>query len=187
MLGVLLRNGAEVVDTPRTRKHEVRTLTWEEVAPFLHHVEDPQYKTLFLLVIQTRLRRSVVLSLRWRDVYFQNGILAVRRAWVKLPSGSKTMSETKSVQSRVVDLPAQCVDDLRNQKEDRGDFQGMTIWFFAIPTETPWTRTSFQKIQEACRGGRPRKVEVSRPAPYTCKSYALRERESKGHLREAQA
>ena len=118
-LGLLRRSVAAVVTPPRRRKHEVRTLTWEEVGQFLQHVEDPQYRTLFLLDIQTGLRRSEMLGLRWRDVYFPIGMLAVRRAWIKLPSGGKTMSETKSGQSRVVHLPPQSLDALRSHRESR--------------------------------------------------------------------
>ena len=137
-LGQLRQNVAERVVPPRIKKHEVRTLTWEEVARFLQHVEDDQYRTLFLLDIQTGLRRSELLGLRWRDVNCSIAMLAVRRAWIKLPSGRKTMSETKSGQSRVVYLPPQSIDALRLHREGQGKLSGDDDFVFCHSDGSPF-------------------------------------------------
>lgn len=136
-LGILGRNVAEAVDPPRTTDHEARTLTWEEVSKLLQHVEDPQYRTLFLLDIQSGLRRSELLGLQWRDIDFQNQAVSVRRCWVKLPSGRKILSVPKSGQSRVVNLPPQSIDALRSHRESQEEFSGNGNFVFCRSDGNP--------------------------------------------------
>ena len=182
-LGILGRNVAEAVDPPRITKHEARTLTWEEVPKLLQYVEDPQYRTLFLLDIQTGLRRSELLGLQWGDVDFQNGALLVRRGWVKLPSGSKVLSVPKSGQSRVVNLPPQSVEALRTHRESQEEFPGNGNLVFCHSDGNPMDPDQVtKKIQAGSRIRWLWRHEASRLAPHACYINASRECESKSHL-----
>ena len=127
-IGILSRNVAEAVEPPRITRFEARTLSWDEIHQFLDNVDGPQYRTLFLLDIQTGLRRSELLGLRWRDIDLQTSVLSVQRALVKLPSGEKVLTVPKSGQARVITLPAQSVEALRllwdatGHDSENGDF-----------------------------------------------------------------
>ena len=123
-LGIVRWNVAEAVEPPRITRYEARTLTWDEVPKFLEQVNEPLYRTLFLLDIQTGLRRSELLGLRWRDIDLQAGTLSVQRVWVKLPSGSKVLSVPKSGLGRVVALPSQSIETLRTHWERQRDVSG---------------------------------------------------------------
>ena len=92
---------------------------------------------MFLLDIQTGLRRSELLGLQWGDVDFQNRALSIKRGWVKLPSGSKILSAPKSGQSRVVNLPPQSVEALRSHRESQGEFSGNVNFVFCHSDGNP--------------------------------------------------
>ena len=104
-LGVVVRNVVDAVEPPRTTKYEAQILDWEEVLAFLDQITDPLHQTLALLAIQTGLRRSEMLGLRWRDLDLSAGTLSVRRALIKLASGATELKVPKNDHGRVVDLP----------------------------------------------------------------------------------
>ena len=144
-LGLISRNVAEMVKPPRTAQHEVRTLTWDQIPTFLDEVGDSQYKTLFLLDIQSGLRRSELLGLQWRDVDLEAGTLSVQRAWVQLPSGTRVTTVPKSGKGRAVDLPAQSVDGLRAHRESRGKLAGNGNLVFCHSDGSPLTPNQVTK------------------------------------------
>ena len=115
-LGMINRNVAEAVELPRIARHEVYTLARDEVHWFLQQIEDPIYRTLVLLAIQTGLRRSELLGLNWRDIDFTVGTLAVQRALVKLESRGTELVPPKSGQARVVELTDESVEALRTHR-----------------------------------------------------------------------
>ena len=96
-MGILSRNVIVSVDPPRTTKYEVSTLDWDQVHAFVEQIVDPLHQTLFLLDLQTGLRRSELLGLQWRDVDLSEKTLSVRRALVKLPSGGTELKGTKTI------------------------------------------------------------------------------------------
>ena len=106
-MGLVSRNVALAVEPPRFSRYEVRTLTWEEAVRFLSTVVDPLLRAVFLLALQTGLRRSELLGLQWRDVDLPGRSLSVRRGLIKLSSGELEVTEPKSGRGRVVTL----VDD----------------------------------------------------------------------------
>jgi integrase len=117
-LTLVRQNVMEMVEPPRITKTPKRTLTLSEVQNFLDEVDDPQFSTLFLLSVQTGLRRSEILGLEWRDVDLSSATLSVQRAWIQLPSGERVIEVPKSGKGRVVTLPAQSVDALTTHLEN---------------------------------------------------------------------
>ena len=112
-LGTLHRNVADAVEPPRSQRYRARTLGWDDVHRFLDQVDDPLYHTLILLDLQTGLRRSELLGLRWSDIDFQEGTISVNRALVTLPSGGVTLTPTKTEKGRMVPVPSESVLALR--------------------------------------------------------------------------
>ena len=83
----------------------------------MNQITDRLYHTLVLLAIQTGLRRSELLGLRWTDVDLHTGALSVQRALIKLPSGKMVVTPPKAGRGRVVVLPGESVLALRSHKE----------------------------------------------------------------------
>jgi integrase len=124
-LGLVGRNVVESVDPPRAVRKEVRFLEWLEVHRFLEEISDPLYQCLVLVDVQTGLRQSELLGLQWRDIDLAARALSVRRAWIKLPSGTMDLTAPKGGCERVLDLPAESVDALRawrSGSDGNGDF-----------------------------------------------------------------
>ena len=136
-LGIVVRNVAGAVEPPRITQYEAPTLAWDEVNSLLEQVTDPFYQTLFLLVIQTGLRRSETVGLQWRDVDPAAATLSVRRAWIKLPSGEMELTSPKSRQARVVDLPAESVEALKAHRVRQADVAGKGNFIFCHPDGSP--------------------------------------------------
>jgi integrase len=113
-LGLLFRNVTSAVKPPRAERFEARALGWDQVPMLLSRVPDDQFRTVFLLALQTGLRRSELAGLQWSDVDLDSGALSVRHSLVKLPSGSLDLGPPKSGRARVVDLPGDSVDALRD-------------------------------------------------------------------------
>ena len=116
-LGIVNRNVVASVERPRTTKYEAETLDWNQAQAFVEQIVDPFQQTLFLLAIQTGLRRSELLGLQWRDVDLSARTLSVRRALVTLPSGGTELKVPKNGHGRVVDLPQESVDALKVHRE----------------------------------------------------------------------
>ena len=79
-LGLVTRNVAEAVEPPRATQRETRTLTWKRSTRCWNRPADPLFWTMFLLALQTGLRRAELVGLQWRDIDLSSGTLSVQRA-----------------------------------------------------------------------------------------------------------
>jgi integrase len=118
-VGLVSRNVAQFVETPKVFRKEVYTLDWKQVHRLLGQIRNPLYRDLVLLAVQTGLRRSELLGLYWRDVDLAGAALSVQRARVRRDSGLADIMPTKSGKARVLVLPGESVDMLRARWEFR--------------------------------------------------------------------
>ena len=123
-LGIVGRNVAAAVEPPRATKYEAKTLDWTQAKAFVEQIVDPLQQTLFLLAIQTGLRRSELLGLHWRSVDLSARTLSVRRALVKLPYGGTELKVPKNGHGRALDLPQESADTLSVHREGNGRNSG---------------------------------------------------------------
>jgi integrase len=117
--GVLTTNVAERAKPPRPRvSSHTEMQFWEpdQLAKFLVHVQGHRYEVAWHLAAMTGMRRGEVLGLRWRDVVFDAGRLAVRHTLVSVNYEIKD-STPKTHQARTIDLDAGTVDLLRSHRE----------------------------------------------------------------------
>lgn len=102
---LVARNVAELVDAPRAPRTEVRAMNIEQARAFLDAVRGDRLEALYVVALAGGLRRGEVLALRWDDIDFALGTLAVRRSLIKI-RGGWAFAEPKSASSRrVVRLP----------------------------------------------------------------------------------
>jgi len=67
-IGLLSRNVAEAVDSPKVSRREMRTMNETDMHLFLEMARDTEYYALFYTLLFTGMRRSEALALRWQDV-----------------------------------------------------------------------------------------------------------------------
>ena len=75
---LIVRNMAELVDPPRWRPKEMRSLSSEEVGRLLDACDAVTYPLVYVAVC-SGLRQGEVLALRWRDIDLDQGTISVAR------------------------------------------------------------------------------------------------------------
>jgi integrase len=119
--GYLSHNPALAVRPPARRRNEKQTWTAEEVERFQDATRDDRLGVLWMLCLDTGVRREEVLGLRWRDVDLEGARLTVRRTRVMV--GGKTIEQplTKTASSRrEIALAAETVAGLKTHAARQG-------------------------------------------------------------------
>jgi integrase len=115
------RNVTDSVDPPRPEKEERPTLNLEQARLFLEAARGNRFEALYVLVIQTGMRRGELLGLRWDDVNLEKGLLHVRQALA--PDGKSFSLPKTSNGRRTIRLTPEAVEALKKhriaQNEDR--------------------------------------------------------------------
>lgn len=100
----IIRNVAEAVSPPKTKKIEMQTWNNEQVKTFLEVSKESRYYLIYLTAINTGMRRGEVLGLRWQDIDFENNILYVRQSLQEVKKVGLTFKEPKSGKSRSITI-----------------------------------------------------------------------------------
>src|SRR5208283_2411104 len=95
-LGLLSRNVADSVDVPGTERHEMQTMSEDDVHSFLEAAKTTPYYALFYLALFTGMRRSELLALRWTDVDLLMCQASINRTLHRLNNGEIIFCETKT-------------------------------------------------------------------------------------------
>jgi integrase len=115
------RNVTDSVVPPRPEKEERPTFNLEQARLFLGAARGNRFEALYVLVIQTGMRRGELLGLRWDDVDLEKGLLHVRQALA--PDGKSFSLPKTSKGRRTIRLTPEAVEALRKhriaQNEDR--------------------------------------------------------------------
>jgi integrase len=125
--GLVSRNVAKLIDTPRVERVEVMPFTADEASALLEAVEGDRLAALYSVAVAVGLREGEALALQWSDVDFEAGTLRVRRTVQRLKrSGAErselVYSEPKSAKSRrTIALPNVCVDALREHRRRQAE------------------------------------------------------------------
>ncbi|MDD5313115.1 MAG: tyrosine-type recombinase/integrase [Dehalococcoidia bacterium] len=98
--GVLSRNVADAVSTPRVQRTEMKTWCEDDVMQFLNTAKSTQYYALFYTALFTGMRRSELLALRWQDIDFILGQIYVSRSLHCLKGGTVVFRPTKTAKGR---------------------------------------------------------------------------------------
>lgn len=119
--GKIYRNPSELVDLPRQKKEEMKTLTPEQVSIFMEATIYSPWKALFSLMLASGMRPGETLGLKWADIDLEKGRIHVRRVLTR--SGDTwSLEEPKTPQSkRVIPIPRGVVKDLEDHKVDQAE------------------------------------------------------------------
>jgi integrase len=93
-------NPADKVSPPRPGRHEIQTLSGEQVRVLLESLDDPLRRALYTLAVTTGLRQGEQLGLFWSDVDLERGELSVRRTLQWQKKEGLVLDEVKTPRSR---------------------------------------------------------------------------------------
>jgi len=119
-MGKVVRNVAEVVDTPKVTRKQMNTLAPQDIPAFLEVARETPYYVLFCLLIYSGLRRGEALALKWVNVDMLGSELQVVASAHTLSDGTYVIKEPKTSNGRrTVSLPPSMTILLRQYKEDQ--------------------------------------------------------------------
>jgi integrase len=98
--GLLVRNVADAVEPPRRGRGELVVWTAEEVRRVLRAAEGDDLEALWRLALTTGMRRGEVLGVKWSDLDWEAGALAVQRRLGRGETARLTEDEPKTPTSR---------------------------------------------------------------------------------------
>jgi integrase len=114
--GIISRNPAQAVTRPKVRRKEMKVLTDDQARAFLSAAADTRYDVLFYLALQTGMRESELLGLKWCDVDWASRHLHVQRQLQRVPRRGLTYAEPKSAAGRrLIALSPTGITRLRQQ------------------------------------------------------------------------
>ena len=121
--GLLVRNVCAMVDPPRPQRHEMRTLTVEEVQRLLQAVRGDRLEAMYVLEVCTGMRFGELLGLLWEDLDLKRGALHLRRQLIRTKGGGYYLGDLKDSDARRIALPPEAVVALdehrKRQLEER--------------------------------------------------------------------
>ena len=108
--GLLSRNPIDLVDPPKVERHEMQTMTEEDISRFLNEARKGDYYSLFYIYLFTGIRRSEALALRWSDVDLLGCQLSINKT-MQFLNNKVTFKSPKTPNSRrlVALSPSTCV------------------------------------------------------------------------------
>ncbi len=107
------RNVAQLVDPPRSRRYEMRSLSPQEARVFLNTVRGDRLEALYSVALALGLRQGEALGLRWEDIDMDKCTLKVRYALQRI-DGKPRLVEPKTQKSRrTIFMPQVTVNALR--------------------------------------------------------------------------
>lgn len=119
-LGYLIKNPMDAVTKPKDRAEQRPFLTIEQAAIFLEYAQHDSYYPILTFLLLTGTRPEEAFGLKWEDIDFENGTLAIVRSLKHLPGGGWEYSELKTTTSRRnLDLDDDLLTILRNHRREQ--------------------------------------------------------------------
>ena len=151
----IVRNPADAATPPRAkdaRPPEMRTWDAATLSKFFDLVEGNRYRTPWLVLATTGMRRGEVLGLRWRDLDLDGGRLSIRQTITLVDHKIVTANRTKAGKGRAVDLDAATIAELRAHRARQaqellvlGIRQDADSLVFCLPDGRPYNPDRFSR------------------------------------------
>jgi integrase len=93
------RNMSDLASPPRKQRRQMRVLSPEQARRLLDVVANEPLEALYVVALTAGMRQGELLSLKWRDVDFDNGYVQVHTSLSKTKRGC-VFAEPKTAQSR---------------------------------------------------------------------------------------
>lgn len=116
---IIASNPCERVKSPKAERKEAKYLDEKQSLELLQCLdEEPiMYKTMFMLILYTGMRRGEACGLTWDDIDLKNEIIDINKTSIYTPERGVFDDDTKNSSSRrVVRVPAPMIEQLRKYK-----------------------------------------------------------------------
>lgn len=134
---IIQANPTRNISRPRYTTAIRRALTVQEVRRLLDVVKDDRYEAVYVLAVTAGMRIGEILALRWEDVDFDAGTIAIRRTIVE-KGGKFMLGPPKTTKSfRTIYIPQIALNALRKR------FSGQEGYVFPSRSGRPVLRTRF--------------------------------------------
>ncbi|HSH81366.1 MAG TPA: site-specific integrase, partial [Herpetosiphonaceae bacterium] len=114
--GLVPRNVAQSVATPRIERHESRVLSPDEARRLLDAATGDRLEALYSVALALGLRQGEALGLRWQDVDLQRGTLQVRSSLQRIDGKLQLVPPKTDLSRRTIAMPPATVHALREHK-----------------------------------------------------------------------
>ncbi len=152
-MGVLLRNPAEAVDSPRVDRREMRALDLAGIAQLVAAARGSELEHPIAVALGTGLRRGELLGLRWADVDLDRARLSVKRSVETVAGVTRTKPPKTSRSARTISLPPSIVEILRRRRAEQrerrvslGLGRDDAGWIFTRADESAWEPGAFSLL-----------------------------------------
>lgn len=109
---LLSRNPAKLVKPPALQRDERRALTIDEARRLLESIRGDRLETAWVCALSLGLRRGELLGLRWVDVDFVNGFVAIKQT-IQRVDGTLLVARPKTERStRTIPVPSAVLNQL---------------------------------------------------------------------------
>jgi len=150
--GLISRNAAALVDSPRVEHYEIQPFTPDEARAFLAAMKGDRLEALYSVALTMGLRQGEALGLRWQEVNLDLGYLRVSKQLQRF-DGKSQLVEPKTARSRrTIAMPKSIVAALKDHRERQLAEKGLagTRWeenglVFTTPLGRPVDATRVSK------------------------------------------
>ena len=126
---------------PKLERKEMKTLSVEHLASFLHEAQESGVFEMYYIELATGLRRGELLGLKWDDIDLEQGIIHVRRQIARI-DGEIVEAPLKTKNSyRSLSIGQDAVEILREQQRKTN-----SEYVFPSPTGGPISPDSVLKM-----------------------------------------
>lgn len=119
--GLVGRNVARIARAPRVPHQEMKALDADQSHRLLAAAGGDRLEALYLLALSTGARQGELLALRWSDVDLDAGIVRIRRALVRTPSGLAFAEPKTATSRRAIPIGRSTVDALRAHRQRQAE------------------------------------------------------------------
>jgi integrase len=98
--GLIVRNPAKVVSTPKVSTKEMSILDDNQVRQFMITAQESRFAALYYLAVTTGLRQGELLGLKWHDVDWASSHIHVRRQLQRVTGKGMEFTEPKTKAGR---------------------------------------------------------------------------------------
>ena len=130
---IIISNPCKRVSPPKAEKKEARYLDEKQAFEIIQALEtEPlKYKTLFVLLLYSGMRRGEICGLSWADIDFRNGIIDINKSSLYLPEKGIFDDTTKNKSSmRSIKVPPFVIELLKDLRKEQLQemFKQGTAW-----------------------------------------------------------
>jgi len=114
----VITNPAADASAPAIDRVEIQSFDFGQVTRFLEAARGSRYFTLYRVALNTGMRRSELCGLRWCDVNFEMGVIAVRRVAYRIRGKGLVVAEPKTRKSnRLIPMTDELAEILNTHKK----------------------------------------------------------------------